>query len=275
MSNRGGGNYRGRGGSNQRGRGGGNTGARNGGGSKDQSAGHGELCATMCSKRTDSDAASGPRPQEFEQQLDSLSLKGKAAVDGTPLQMDPPVAKPSSNPMPSNKMDAKAFQDVVKDLKASGIQTEFPLREGFATPSTSVYTNHFAIKLDANTPLYEYNIIGLPTRISKRTARILIKETIDKMPFLKDNQDKFTTDYQKKLISWVKIPDLGRVGVSSTERRLPVDISLEEVGQIDMELLQRYSEGKEQPTQVRSPCSITDCTGWTSIYPSFHIMITH
>jgi hypothetical protein len=76
----------------------------------------------------------------------------------------------------------------------------------------------------------------------------------DNKPFLKDN---FATDHQKKLISCVKIPDSSPVDVASAEWRRSVDIGFEEVVQIDLELLQRYSEGKEQPTPVCSGCFIT------------------
>jgi hypothetical protein len=92
MSHRDGGNYPGRGG--------GNPGARSGGPSRPANAGNGVLCATTCSKHTDSETVSKHPPQKFEQQFDSLNLKGKVAVDGSPLQMDPPVAIPSSKPMP-------------------------------------------------------------------------------------------------------------------------------------------------------------------------------
>jgi hypothetical protein len=64
-----------------------------------------------------------------------------------------PAADGSARGYTQFQTHAKAFQDVVKNLKASGIQADFPLCEGFAVSSTSVYTNHFAIKLD-----YYYSI---------------------------------------------------------------------------------------------------------------------
>jgi hypothetical protein len=158
-----------RGGGNQRGRGGSRMAARGGGGHRDPNAGHDALHAKRCTRHADNATASRPPPQQFEQQFDNLSLKDKVAVDGSSLQMDPPIAIPRPNLMPSNKVDAKAFQELLKNLKNSGIQAEYPLRKVFATSGTSVYTNHFAIKLDSNTPLYEYNIIGLPAKSVQNT----------------------------------------------------------------------------------------------------------
>jgi hypothetical protein len=77
---------------------------------------------------------------------------------------------------------------------------------------------------------------------------------INAVPFLKDNQDMFATDYEKKLISWIEIaPDnLGPVEVKSSERRSLVGIGLERVGMLNTSLLQEYADGKVAPTKVRT-----------------------
>jgi eukaryotic translation initiation factor 2C len=248
MSGRGSGNQRGRGNSNQRGRGG----ARGGRGDA-WNGGHGTLNATICFRSFEHTTAPQPPRQQFEQRFDSMSIKDKVAVDSSALQMGRPVDIPDSNPMEGNKVDPKAFQDIVKDLKASGLQSKFPLRQGFANPTTTVFTNHFAIKLDPAMSLYEYNITGLPARVGRRTTMKLVETALDSIPFWKDNKDKIATDYQKTLITWAELPPSEDHGIGRTaDWRDPVGIGFKCVGHIDVNLLQRYSEGKEQPSKVRA-----------------------
>ncbi|KAH4122881.1 hypothetical protein HBH47_082000 [Parastagonospora nodorum] len=190
-----------------------------------------------------------PQPQ-LEQQFESMSLTGKLAVDGSPLVMDSPVHIPRPNPMPGNKVDPKAFQDIQKGLKASGLQAEFPLRQGLANPTTTVYTNHFAIKLDPVTPLYEYIITGLPSRVGNRTTRKLISEAIDDIDCMKNNRDKFVIDYKlMRLVSWVDIDIPSMYGSARTsEWRDPVLVTFERLGKVNTDLLIQYSAGKLAPT---------------------------
>jgi eukaryotic translation initiation factor 2C len=191
-----------------------------------------------------------------------MSIKDKLAVDGTPLQMDKPVPLPFPNPMPSNKVETEVFAKILEGLEGLDWQAEFPLRQALATPTTSVYTNNFVITLNQDTPLYEYNITGLPVKASKSTARTLLKEAINHLPFLKDNQDKFTTDYHKKLISWVKLPHLPSVGVRSAEWKPTMDIGFHYIGPVDTDLLLRYTEGKVIPTQV----CVTVAIGYLQVF---------
>jgi eukaryotic translation initiation factor 2C len=89
-----------------------------------------------------------------------LTIADKLAVDGSPLQMDDSVPMPSADqPLPGAVVDMNA---VAKSLKKRPEykEAEFPLRKSLATPNTTVYTNHFAMKIDASKPLYEYSIKG-------------------------------------------------------------------------------------------------------------------
>ncbi|EAT81940.2 hypothetical protein SNOG_10546 [Parastagonospora nodorum SN15] len=191
---------------------------------------------------------------QLEQQFESMSLTGKLAVDGSPLVMDSPVHIPRPNPMPGNKVDPKAFQDIQKGLKASGLQAEFPLRQGLANPTTTVYTNHFAIKLDPVTPLYEYIITGLPSRVGNRTTRKLISEAIDDIDCMKNNRDKFVIDYKlMRLVSWVDIDIPSMYGSARTsEWRDPVLVTFERLGKVNTDLLIQYSAGKLAPTAIKT-----------------------
>jgi eukaryotic translation initiation factor 2C len=208
------------------GRGGGGPGARGGGGSG-LAGGHGQLYVARCMALTD--AVTGPRSQ-FEQQFNGMSIKDKVAVDGTSLQMGKAVPPPRPDPMPSNEVDAEVFKDILEGLEALDAQAEFPLRQTFAKPDTSVYTNHFAIKLDQNMPLYEYNITGLPAKTNKRTARMLVQAAIDNLPVFETNQNKFATDYDRKLVAWVELPRQASIRVSSAECRAPMGIGFECIG---------------------------------------------
>jgi eukaryotic translation initiation factor 2C len=72
---------------------------------------------------------------------------------------------------------------------------------------------------------------------------------IQAMPWLKANRDCFSTDYSKKLVSWVRLADLGPVDVKSSERLQPLSMSLAPVGVLDTSILQQWAEGKVPPTR--------------------------
>jgi hypothetical protein len=202
---------------------------------------------------------SGNAPQPPSQLLSGLSLHASknVAVDGSPLQMDNPVAEPRPNPMPSNIIDAEVSLKIPGGRQVSKLQSEFPLRGAFNVPNTMVYTNSFAMKFDPTMPLYEYKIIGLPERVGRRTAKVLVQKVIHSNPFLKNHQDKFATDYKGTLISWIRLPNLGLMEVQSADWREPVSIRLEYVRPVDIALLQQYAEGKLEPTKVRPYASRT------------------
>jgi eukaryotic translation initiation factor 2C len=194
----------------------------------------------------------GNAHQPPTQQFSGLSLNSSQtrAVDGSPLQMDYPIAEPRSNPTPSNTVDTKFFQKILKGRQLSELQAPFPLRSAFSTPNTTVYTNSFAMKLDTTMPLYEYKITGLPESVGRRTAKVLVQEAINSAQFFQDAQGKFATDYKKTLISWVELPKLNAIEVRSAEGRDPVSIHIDYVKMIDIALLQQYAEGKLAPTKA-------------------------
>lgn len=193
--------------------------------------------------------ARGPVPpiQEFN----NMHIQDRVAVDGSPLTMGALVAMPQPNPMPTNQVEHKESKKVKDGVQAAGmLQAEFPLRKALAEPNTTVYTNHFVVKVDDSKPLYDYNIVGLPRQLSKKTSHKLVQAFIDATPFLAANRAKFTTD-ACKIISWVKIPNQSPLGVLSGERRVPVAIGLQYVGTVETDLLRKYAEGKIEPTKVR------------------------
>ena len=163
------------------------------------------------------------------------------------------VPAPQDYPVPGNPVDPKSFDKVLERLRVPGLQAEFPLRKAFSNSTTTVLTNHFAIKLNPKLPLYEYEIKGFPDRMGKKTTRILIQEFVDKNEFLKNHKDKFITDYRATIVSWAELPEeaLDPVPVASREDRQPIDLSLEKKGKLNTELLQQYAEGKAHPNKVR------------------------
>lgn len=185
--------------------------------------------------------------------FEAMTIGKRVAVDGSPLQMDQMTAAPAPNPMPSNPVSPQVAQDILRAIAPKAAEAEFPIRTALAKTDTTVFTNHFAMALNPKMQLFEYSIQGLPDRASKRTARLLITEMINAISFLRQNQDKFATDYEKKLISWVEIKpaDLGPVDVKSAERRPLIPVGLVFAGQLDTNLLQEYAEGKVVPSRVR------------------------
>lgn len=122
------------------------------------------------------------------------------------LTMADKVNEPKPEPMATNRIDRKDSKEMANLLHTHGVNIpSFPFRQATATPSTTVYTNHFQMKIDPAMKLYEYNITGLPARMSQQTQRLLVTELIDAQPFLKLNRSQIITDYNEKLISFVEI----------------------------------------------------------------------
>lgn len=186
------------------------------------------------------------------QQLSNMSMRDRIAVDGSPLKLGDKVAPPRPNPMSSNQLDPTKSKKVLDDVQASDMtHAEFPLRAALTKPNTAVYTNHFVVKVDDTKSLYEYNIVGLPNNISKRTAKQLVQALFDRTPFLNANRNGFATDYARKVISWIRFPNEILRSVQSAEWTAPIAIGLQYAGVVDTNLLRRYAEGKVEPTKVR------------------------
>lgn len=199
--------------------------------------------------RASAGSARGPAPPT--QQLQSMSVRDRFAVDGSPLKMDDKVAPPRPNPMASLQVHPKESKKVLDTVQASSMMdAEFPLREAFTNPNTTVYTNHFIIKIDDTKPLYEYNIIGLLKQASRRTLKKPVQGMIDGATPLVTNRNNFVTDFTSKLVSWTRFPGQLAIGVRSTEWQTPITIGLQYAGVVDTDLLRRYAEGKVEPTKV-------------------------
>jgi eukaryotic translation initiation factor 2C len=50
-----------------------------------------------------------------------------------------------------------------------------------------------------------YEIVGIPEGTSKRQSRTVVKTAIQAWKFLRDNEDFFTTDKLKTIVSWKNI----------------------------------------------------------------------
>ncbi|KAH7380394.1 Piwi domain-containing protein [Phaeosphaeria sp. MPI-PUGE-AT-0046c] len=167
-----------------------------------------------------------------------MKMQDRVAVDGSPMRMEDPVKMPQSNPMAPYQLSLKESEQVLERVRASHmVQAEFPLREAITKPNTTVHTNHFVVKIDPAKPFYEYNFTGLPRQMSKRTAQKLVQAFIDGTSFLATNRASFATDHARKIISWVKFPELSPKGVSSAEGRVPIAVGLQ------------YAQGEIEPTK--------------------------
>ncbi|KAH7385933.1 Piwi domain-containing protein [Pyrenochaeta sp. MPI-SDFR-AT-0127] len=198
----------------------------------------------------DSDAIGPPAPD-----ISRLSLGPyvpiKTAADGSPLEMAKVVPVPTGNPASGNPLDSSLFNKIIGGLHTHASQAEFPLRKTFLNPNTKVFTNHFAIKLNPRLPLYEYEIKGLPEKISKRTSKILVQNFINNTEFLKNHQIQFATDYKERIVSWVQFPksELMPLAVSSKAGKDPISLWLLEKGTVNTGLLQQFSEGTAHPNK--------------------------
>lgn len=171
------------------------------------------------------------------------------------------VPPPARNPVPGDLVDPKIFKKILENIRSHGTDAPFPLRKMLHATNTSVYTNHFAIKVNPQLPLYQFAIKGFPEEVSNKTKRILVQMMIDATDFLRAHDTEFTTDLRGIVISWVKIPDeaLGPVRVSSRENRELIELWLEPRGIVDMDWLQQYAEGKVTINRVSEPprCATT------------------
>ncbi|KAH9866107.1 hypothetical protein J1614_008671 [Plenodomus biglobosus] len=123
------------------------------------------------------------------------------AVDGSPLQMAPAVPLPARKPVPGNLVDPKVFSKLLEDIRTHTKVANFPLRKTFHTTKASVYTNHFAVKLDPKLPLYQYDIEGVPNVMGRRRQKAVVDAFINTNEFLKNHQAKYVTDFRSTLIS--------------------------------------------------------------------------
>jgi len=182
----------------------------------------------------------------------SLGPSRAATMAGTLLQMAPQVRPPARKPVPGSLVDPKPFSKLLADVSGHASVAEFPLRKTIHATNSTVYTNHFALKLDTRVPLYKYHITGFPTRIGKRTAKALVQALIQANDFLRGHQQEFVTDYRGELISWVKIPEewLRSSAVTSRPDRETVNLEIWYKETVDVGLLTQYAAGKAQPTEV-------------------------
>lgn len=203
-------------------------------------------------------ASTGSGSSEAPPDLSRLSLGPSnipTAVDGSWLQMAPPVTPPARRPVPGDLVDPKMFSKLLEDIRKYAKTAEFPLRKMFHTTRASVYTNHFALKLDPKLPLYQYEIKGMPTNMGKRKKKALVDALINKTGFLRSHQAEFVTDFRSLIISWVQFPEetLDPTPVHYRDDREDEEAIVLELaynGVVDTQLPREYSEGKAEPTEV-------------------------
>jgi eukaryotic translation initiation factor 2C len=104
---------------------------------------------------------------------------------------------------------------------------EFPIRTKLADLTTTpalrqmILTNHFELKTH-DTTFYEYEVLDLEAAgQTRKKTQALFRKAIAEWSFLANNQDCFTTDGQKTIVSWKKLHELidfPKVSVQSTNK---------------------------------------------------------
>lgn len=176
--------------------------------------------------------------------------------------MASPVRPPPRKPVSGSLVDPSPFPKLLTDIASHASIAEYPLRKAIHATNCVVYTNHFALKLDPELPLYQYHITGLPSRMGKKTAKVLVKELIQANTFLRAHQRDFVTDYFGTLISWIKIPEEGLRSFAVTSRpdRESVHLELWYKEIVNVHLLRQYADGEAQPTEVCFLQALQSCT---------------
>jgi hypothetical protein len=85
---------------------------------------------------------------------------------------------------------------------------KFPLRIGFEKLTSQVLTNDFEIMFRNDTIFYVYEITGISKGISKRQAKSIVKTAMQAWNFLRDNEEFFTSDYLKTIVSRKNLHEL-------------------------------------------------------------------
>lgn len=169
-----------------------------------------------------------------------------------------------------------------KQLKArldqlQGRTSPFPLRSNFEPATTDIFTNRFEVQINPGVTPHEFRILGIPDGLSRKAKKMFVDTAIEKSVVLNRNQDHFSTDYDKTIITWKDIrseldadTDWNRsadgwhlVNVLDGEQR-KCSLYLTYVRTIDTDKLQRYV--KSDPGDTRwNPLSWYSYTGDDSL----------
>jgi eukaryotic translation initiation factor 2C len=190
----------------------------------------------------------------MEQITDQLGLvdlsRNNGAPNGAPLlNMPSPVpAPPLQTTVGGNRVDTRLQNSQALSKLKPAFAGDFPFRKAFADTNSTVLSNHFVVTIDPNTKLYEYNILGVPNKIGKAKAKLLIQAMIDADPFLAGHQHEFATDCLTRIISWVKFPDLKPYtyfGNNGEGQQLRLQL----LGEVNTQLLQSHTKARTAPTR--------------------------
>lgn len=99
-------------------------------------------------------------------------------------------------------VDEWKLYDKYQMLTESGRETPFPIRSGFQDGGPNVFTNRFRVDIKPEVVLHEFEIVGMPSGVSRRMKKFYVDTAIDKSTILQNNKDYFATDYNKTIITW-------------------------------------------------------------------------
>lgn len=179
----------------------------------------------------------------------------------------------------------KEFQrddHLITRLKGVDTQlTTFPVRQNLRDPSGQVLTNYFEINIAPGTELYEYQIVGIPDRITKRDRKPIIKTIFESVPALRDNQASFATDYNEKIIAWKNIHKdfpVNHVGAGAPATQVGQQWRILDVeyGYEILEIELQYKRNVDYQSLQRYVCSEPNLVVWDSstVVEALNIMVS-
>jgi eukaryotic translation initiation factor 2C len=169
-----------------------------------------------------------------------MNVNGNDAPDGTPLYMPTPTPAPStSTSTVGNKIDVRDQNKLAVSKLKHAFDEDFPFRTEFADAKSTVFSNHFVLSLNTDTPLYEYNIVGFPTKIGPTKAKLLVHKMMEKDVYLSSQRDLLATDYLTRIIAWTKLDgdQLKPFVVTEEDDRVPISLEVQYLGIVDTSIL--------------------------------------
>jgi eukaryotic translation initiation factor 2C len=117
------------------------------------------------------------------------------------------TALPASSPAPRSTEISPGHVLKPANVTPQIDGTPYPQRKVFAEPTSEVLANYFEVGWKPDTKFYVYELLDVSAGRSKRQTKSIVKTVIQAWGFLKDNQDFFTTDYLKMIVSWKNLHD--------------------------------------------------------------------
>jgi eukaryotic translation initiation factor 2C len=208
-----------------------------------------------------------------------------ASVPNVPIKDSPqiswtnhvPYDRATNAPPPAAYGTGNQFNPgtgVIKKIAPLKNKMKHPVRDRLNDDKRhSVLTNHFEVAIDPKAKFYEYRIVGIPESEKRATKKRIMDTVIDNVPFLRNNQASFASDYVDTIIAWKDIHSLvtgPKVGsydpmiqdsreewriLEVVDRNVTLYLNLRLIGLVGIEQFQRYiaSEHSNPPAYDPEP----------------------